>query len=181
MSENILQEVNALSPEVQAYIREQIRICQSSTPMDGFKLFAESEEFIPVYNKIGDSGFDLRANIASSIVVQPGERVLIGTGLYTELPIGFEIQVRPRSGIANKQGGGVVNAPGTIDSNYRHEIGVIFINTDKTQAITIKRGDRIAQGVICRVERVNFQIVPSKDDLAPSERGVNGFGSSGIQ
>jgi dUTP pyrophosphatase len=175
------QEVMVLSEEVQAYIREQIRICQTTAPMEGFKLFAESEEFIPVYNKVGDSGFDLRANIASSITVQPGERVLIGTGLYTELPIGFEIQVRPRSGMAKNQGGGVVNAPGTIDSNYRHEIGVIFINTDRTQAITINRGDRIAQGVICRVERINFQIVPSKDALSSSERGIKGFGSSGIQ
>ena len=106
--------------------------------------------------------------------------VLIFTGIHTELPVGFEIQIRPRSGFANKQGASVVNAPGTIDANFRNEIGVIFMNTDLTNEITINRGDRIAQGVVCRVERVNFEIVSSPEFLSPSERGLDGFGSTGV-
>ena len=174
------QEVQAMPESIRNYVAEQIAQALTKLPTEGFKLYAVSEEFIPTYNKVGDSGFDLRANVASSIVVQPGERVLIMTGIYTELPIGFEIQIRPRSGQANKQGATVLNAPGTIDANFRNEIGVIFYNTDKRNAITINRGDRIAQGVICRVDRVNFEIVASPEMLSSSERGLAGFGSSGV-
>jgi dUTP pyrophosphatase len=174
------QEVLQMTDTMRAYIKEQIQASLYTHPMEGFKLYAISEEFIPVYNKVGDSGFDLRANIASTIIVQPGERVLIFTGIHTELPVGFEIQIRPRSGSANKQGATVVNAPGTIDANFRNEIGVIFMNTDPREPIEIKRGDRIAQGVVCRVERVNFEIVSSPELLSPSERGLAGFGSTGV-
>lgn len=181
VAEKEVPEVEVLSPEVRRYIEEQISASLANIPMEGFKLYAVSEEFIPTYNKIGDSGFDLRANIASTITVFPGERVLIMTGIYTELPVGFEIQIRPRSGMAKNHGATVVNAPGTIDSNFRNEIGVVFLNTDTSERITINRGDRIAQGVVCRVERINFQIVASPDQLTPTERGLSGFGSTGVQ
>lgn len=175
------QEVVAMSEEVRAYVREQIAQTLNGYPMEGFKIFAVEDEFMPEYNRVGDSGFDLRANIPSSITLQPGERATIPVGLYTEMPIGFEMQIRPRSGRASKEGATVVNAPGTIDAAYRGEIAVVFLNTDLRNAIVINRGDRIAQGVVCRVERINWERVSSPDQLEESVRGAQGFGSSGVQ
>lgn len=170
----------SMNDEVREYIKAQIAASLNAMPMEGFKLYAVDEQFIPDQPKLGDSGFDLRANIPSSITLRPGERALIPTGIHVEMPVGFEMQIRPRSGIARKQGGSVVNTPGTIDANYRGEVGVVFINTDKTETITILRGDRFAQAVICRVERINWQIVPTVESLESSERGANGFGSTGV-
>lgn len=144
-----------------------------------FKLFAISSEFIPAYNKIGDSGFDLRANIDETIFLDPGHRVLVKTGVHIQMPVGFELQIRPRSGWALNEGITVVNAPGTIDANYRGEIGVILLNTDHRQCVTIKRGERIAQGVVQRVERIEWNIVQSVTDLTETSRGTTGYGDSG--
>lgn len=163
------------------YVSEQLAKAAAGLLTPGFKLFAADKRLIPVYNKVGDSGFDLRANIATDMYIEPGERALIKTGLYTEMPVGFEMQIRPRSGWALKEGVTVVNAPGTIDANYRGEIGVILLNTDKTNRLHIKPFDRIAQGVIQRVEAVVWEVVENVTDLTETPRGETGFGDSGKQ
>ena len=119
---------------------------------------------------------DLRANIESSIVLQSLERAVVRTGLFIALPIGFEAQVRPRSGLAAKKGISVLNSPGTIDADYRGEIGVILVNLSK-EAFVINDGERIAQLVIAKHERVNWQEVTI---LSETERGAGGFGSTGV-
>ena len=118
---------------------------------------------------------DLRVNLDASITLAPGERALVKTGLFLELPEGTEAQVRPRSGLAFKHGVTVLNAPGTIDADYRGEVGVLLINHGQ-QPFEVKDGERIAQLVVARYERVTFAEVA---DLAPSERGEGGFGHTG--
>lgn len=166
---------------IREYVASAIAIALTTLATPGFKLFAADPRLVPVYNKLGDSGFDLRANLATDIYIEPGERQLVMTGLHIEMPVGFELQIRPRSGWALKEGVTVVNAPGTIDANYRGEIGVIILNTDKRNRLHIKPYDRIAQGVVQRVERINWEVVPALDDLAPTDRGATGFGDSGKQ
>ncbi|MFL6196306.1 MAG: dUTP diphosphatase [Thermoanaerobaculia bacterium] len=124
----------------------------------------------------GSSGFDLRAAIDGEVALRPGERLLVPTGLVLEIPFGWEGQVRPRSGLALRHGIGVVNAPGTIDSDYRGEVGVILINLGEAP-FSLKRGDRIAQLVLHRVERIEWE---EADSLAESGRGNGGFGSTGV-
>lgn len=126
----------------------------------------------------GSSGYDLRAAVAEERVLAPGARALVPTGLFLKIPPGWEAQVRPRSGLALRHGVGVLNAPGTIDSDYRGEVGVILINQGG-EPFTVRRGDRIAQLVFARVESVEWQEVESLDDLDGSERGSGGFGSTG--
>lgn len=118
---------------------------------------------------------DLRANLDRSVVLQPGERCLIPTGLYIALPVGYEAQVRPRSGLALRSGIGVLNSPGTIDSDYRGEVGVILINLGK-ESFEIADGERIAQLVVARYERVDWLEV---EELTVTERGAGGFGHTG--
>ena len=118
---------------------------------------------------------DVRANILSTVYVSPGERTLVPTGLYLEIPAGLECQVRPRSGLALKKGITVLNTPGTIDSDYRGEVGVILINLS-TEIFTIEPNDRIAQLVFCPVIQVTFI---ETDALESSDRGAGGFGSTG--
>ena len=125
----------------------------------------------------GSSGFDLRAVLSEETVLRPGERLLVPTGLVLEIPPGWEGQVRPRSGLALRHGIGVVNAPGTIDSDYRGEVAVILINLGEAP-FPLKRGDRIAQLVIAPVARVEWE---EADSLAESERGAGGFGSTGME
>lgn len=132
---------------------------------------------LPEYATSGSSGMDLRANLHQSIVLQPLDRVLVPTGLFIELPEGYEAQVRPRSGLAIKHGLTCLNTPGTIDADYRGEIKVIIINLSNQQQ-TIHHGDRIAQMVIQSVEQVEWLLV---DDLAATERGAGGFGHTGKQ
>ena len=144
----------------------------------------------PEYIKIGDSGFDLRAWIKEEegsnqyskepkIVLKPLERKLIHTGLYLALPIGYEAQIRPRSGMALKRGLSVLNTPGTIDSNYRGEIGIIAVNLSNEE-ITIENNERIAQCVICMVKcKGNGIELIKTDKLDETERGAQGFGDSG--
>lgn len=131
---------------------------------------------LPAYQSDGSSGLDLRAAVVKDLTLQPGDIELIPTGLSVDIPRGYEAQIRPRSGLALQHGLGLVNSPGTIDSDYRGEIGVIAINWGK-KPLTIKRGDRIAQMVINRVSKV---IVEEVDGLDPTERGEGGFGHSGI-
>ena len=130
---------------------------------------------LPSYQSDSSSGLDIRAAVHKAITLKPGEIRLIPTGLSISLPKGYEAQIRPRSGLALRHGLGLVNSPGTIDADYRGEIGVIAINWGK-KSFTIKRGDRIAQVVINKVSRVRLEEV---DELDPTKRGKGGFGHSG--
>lgn len=131
---------------------------------------------VPSYATEQSAGMDLQANIQHPISILPGETKLIPTGLSMELMPGYEAQIRPRSGLALKSGITVLNSPGTIDADYRGEIGVILHNTSG-QTFTVNPGDRIAQMVIARYERVDFVIA---DQLSDTERGTGGFGSTGV-
>lgn len=130
---------------------------------------------MPAYATAGSAGMDIRANLDEAITLQPFERTLIPTGLYISLPEGLEAQVRPRSGLAIKQGITCLNTPGTIDSDYRGEIKVILINLSDTEQV-IQHGDRIAQMVISRYEHVTLKQVQELDE---TERGKGGFGHTG--
>ena len=137
----------------------------------------QSAHDLPSYETLASAGMDLRAHIPEPITLQPLERGLIKTGLFMELPIGLEAQVRPRSGLALKKGISVLNAPGTIDADYRGEIGVILINLS-SEPFTIASGDRIAQLVIAKHERADWKEVTLLEKTA---RGTGGFGSTGIK
>ena len=131
---------------------------------------------LPSYQSNGSSGLDLRAAVVDDITLQPGDIELIPTGLSISIPRGYEAQVRPRSGLALRHGLGLVNSPGTIDADYRGELGVIAINLGK-KPLTIRRGDRIAQMVVNKIAQVKVEEV---DELDPTIRGSGGFGHSGI-
>ncbi|GAB7255719.1 dUTP diphosphatase [Polaribacter sp. OB-PA-B3] len=128
------------------------------------------------YETNGAAGMDLKANIEEAIILKPLERAIIKTGLFIALPIGFEAQVRPRSGLAAKKGITVLNSPGTVDADYRGEIGVILVNLSNEDFV-VNDGERIAQLVIAKHERVVWQEV---DALSETERGSGGFGSTGV-
>lgn len=130
---------------------------------------------LPSYATEGSAGVDLRANIEHVVTLKPMERKVIPTGLFMELPIGYEAQIRPRSGLALKKGLSIPNAPGTIDSDYRGEIGVILVNLSD-QPIEIEKGARIAQMVIAKYEQIEWE---STDELGSSDRGKGGYGSTG--
>jgi len=130
---------------------------------------------LPSYSTKQSSGLDLRANILDKIILAPFDRKLIPTGLSISIPEGYEAQVRPRSGLSIKNGITVLNSPGTIDSDYRGDIGVILINLSK-ESYTIKPGDRVAQIVFSKYEKIEWGIV---SDLPNSNRGKSGFGSTG--
>ncbi|EGV42988.1 dUTP diphosphatase [Bizionia argentinensis JUB59] len=140
------------------------------------KIINKSNHNLPHYETIASAGMDLRANISESRVLKPLERSIVGTGLFIELPIGFEAQVRPRSGLAAKNGITVLNAPGTIDADYRGEIGVILVNLSN-EDFTIQNGERIAQLVIAKHERAEWELVEA---LSDTDRGAGGFGSTGV-
>lgn len=139
------------------------------------KIINKSEHPLPSYETIYSAGMDLRANVPESSTLKPLERAIVKTGLFIELPIGFEAQVRPRSGLAAKKGITVLNAPGTIDADYRGEIGVILVNLSN-ENFTIENGERIAQLVIARHERGVWEEV---EELEETIRGSGGFGSTG--
>ena len=141
------------------------------------KIINKSKHELPHYETIASAGMDLRANVSELITLQPLERTIIKTGLFIELPIGYEAQVRPRSGLAAKKGITVLNAPGTIDADYRGEIGVILVNLSN-DAFTIENGERIAQLVIAKHERAEWVSV---NELSETARGEGGFGSTGVQ
>ncbi|WP_445383513.1 dUTP diphosphatase [Robiginitalea sp. IMCC43444] len=139
------------------------------------KIVNKSGNVLPQYQTSGAAGMDLRAEIAEPITLSSLQRAVVKTGLFIELPAGYEAQIRPRSGFAAKQGVTVLNSPGTIDSDYRGEIGVILVNLSK-DPVTISKGDRIAQMVIARHERAEWEEVSA---LTDSQRGSGGFGSTG--
>ena len=141
------------------------------------KIINKSQHELPHYETIASAGMDLRANIQDPIILQPLERTLVKTGLFIELPIGFEAQVRPRSGLAFKKGITVLNSPGTVDADYRGEIGVILVNLPN-EAFVIENGDRIAQLIIAKHERAEWIQV---QDLSETSRGEGGFGSTGVK
>lgn len=140
------------------------------------KVVNQSGNALPEYATIGSSGMDIRANLQNEVVLQPLQRDLISTGLFIELPLGYEAQIRPRSGLAIKQGITCLNTPGTIDADYRGEIKVILINLSN-EAVTISNGDRIAQMVIQKIEQAELILV---DNLDETQRGEGGFGHTGI-
>ena len=135
----------------------------------------KSQHDLPEYATIASAGVDLRANLDQPIVVQPLEKVIVPTGLFMEIPIGYEAQVRPRSGLAFKHGITVLNSPGTIDADYRGEIKVILINLSQ-EIFTIENGERIAQMVIAAHEQAEWIEV---NELGTTDRGAGGFGSTG--
>jgi dUTP pyrophosphatase len=141
------------------------------------KIINKSNHSLPEYETIASAGMDLRANLAAAVTLKPLERTIIKTGLFIELPIGIEAQVRPRSGLAAKKGITVLNAPGTVDADYRGEIGVILVNLSN-EDFTIENGERVAQLVIAKHERAAWQQV---DILGETERGAGGFGSTGVK
>ncbi|MBK9421782.1 MAG: dUTP diphosphatase [Flavobacteriales bacterium] len=145
------------------------------TPTTEVRILNKSRHSLPGYATGQSAGMDLRANIETAIVLTPGERRLIPTGLYMELPSGTEAQVRPRSGLAYKHGVTVLNSPGTIDADYRGEVGVLLINLGN-EDFEVKDGDRIAQMVVAAHHRVHFA---ENADLRASERGTGGFGHTG--
>lgn len=139
------------------------------------KIVNQSKHALPEYATEASAGLDLRANIDSPITLNSLERVLVKTGLFIELPIGYEAQVRPRSGLAYKNGVTVLNTPGTIDADYRGEIGVILVNLSNTPFV-IEDGERVAQLVIAKHEQAEWSLV---EELGTTERGAGGFGSTG--
>jgi dUTP pyrophosphatase len=139
------------------------------------KIINKSNHELPNYETIASAGMDLRANLSESRILKPLERSIVGTGLFIELPIGYEAQIRPRSGLAAKKGITVLNSPGTIDADYRGEIGVILVNLSNDD-FEIQNGERIAQLVIAKHERAEWQQVT---ELSETSRGEGGFGSTG--
>lgn len=141
------------------------------------KIVNRGRQQLPAYATELSAGMDLRANIDESITLNPMERRIIPTGLYMALPPGYEAQVRPRSGLAFKHGITVLNSPGTIDADYRGEIGVLLVNLSDEQFV-ITEGERIAQMVIARHEQGQFEVV---DELDQTERGEGGYGHTGVK
>ena len=139
------------------------------------KIINKSTHKLPAYETIASAGMDLRANISEAVILKPLARAIIKTGLFIELPVGFEAQIRPRSGLAAKQGLTVLNSPGTVDADYRGEIGVILVNLSNTD-FKIENGERIAQLVIAKHERAQWVEV---QELNETSRGEGGFGSTG--
>lgn len=141
------------------------------------KVINQSAFALPQYETASSAGMDLRANIEEAVSIKPLDRALIKTGLFMEIPQGYEAQVRPRSGLALKKGLTVLNSPGTIDADYRGEIGVILVNLSH-ETVNIEPGERIAQLVFAKVEQAELTNV---ETLNKTERGTGGFGSTGLK
>ncbi|MBR9854033.1 MAG: dUTP diphosphatase [Algicola sp.] len=141
------------------------------------RIINKSGHKLPHYETLASAGMDLRADIESPITLKPLERAIVPTGLFMELPVGYEAQVRPRSGLAAKKGITVLNAPGTIDADYRGNVGVILVNLSN-EDFTVENGERIAQMVIAKHERAEWEEV---ETLSETDRGEGGFGSTGTK
>ncbi|MBR4238157.1 MAG: dUTP diphosphatase [Prevotella sp.] len=141
------------------------------------KVINKGHQPLPRYATLQSAGMDLRANLDEPIVLRPLERCLVPTGLYIALPEGYEAQVRPRSGLALKRGITVLNAPGTVDADYRGEVGVLLINLSQEDFI-VNDGERVAQMVIARHEQADFEVVTELDE---TERGAGGYGHTGVK
>ena len=139
------------------------------------KIVNQSNNPLPEYSTVHSAGMDIRAHLVNPIVLKPLERVLVPTGLFIELPVGFEAQIRPRSGLALKKGITVLNSPGTIDADYRGEVGIILINLSNEEFV-IQHGERICQMVIARHEHIGWETV---EVLKETDRGAGGFGHTG--
>ncbi len=142
------------------------------------KIINKSSSPLPFYQTEGSAGMDLYADIEASIELDSLERQLISTGIFIELPLGFEAQVRPRSGLAFKHGISIVNSPGTIDADYRGEIKVLLVNLSKEKFV-VQKGERIAQLIVAKHERINWQEVQTIEELSETKRGNGGYGSTG--
>ena len=140
------------------------------------RIVNKSTNPLPQYATKASAGIDLRANLKANIIMKPLERTIVPTGLFIEIPVGYEAQVRPRSGLAIKKGITVLNTPGTIDADYRGEIMVILVNLSNEDFV-IQHGERIAQMVIAAHEQAKWELV---NDLSETERGTGGFGSTGV-
>ena len=145
--------------------------------MQKIKVINKGHQPLPQYATPQSAGMDLRANLDNPIVLHPMERCLVPTGLFIALPEGFEAQVRPRSGLALKRGITVLNAPGTVDADYRGEVGVLLINLSQEDFV-INDGERVAQMVITRHEQADFEVVAELDE---TERGAGGYGHTGVK
>lgn len=145
--------------------------------MTAVKIINKSQHALPNYQTSQSAGMDLRANLSEAVTLGPLERAIIPTGLYLELPEGYEAQIRPRSGLAAKHGITLLNSPGTIDADYRGEIGVILVNLSN-DPFTIENGERIAQMVIATFEQATWIPV---EELSQTQRGEGGFGSTGVK
>jgi dUTP pyrophosphatase len=141
------------------------------------KIINQSKHPLPAYETTASAGLDVRANLDAPVELKPLERTLIKTGLFLEIPAGYECQVRPRSGLAFKNGITVLNAPGTIDADYRGEVGVILINLSN-ESFTINDGERVAQLVFAEYKQANWI---QAEVLSETERGAGGFGSTGVK
>ena len=141
------------------------------------KIINKSQHPLPNYETLASAGMDLRANLSEPITLGPLERAIVKTGLFIELPVGYEAQVRPRSGLAAKKGITVLNSPGTVDADYRGEIGVILVNLSN-KAFVIENGERIAQLIIAKHERAVWM---EAEELSETSRGEGGFGSTGVK
>jgi dUTP pyrophosphatase len=180
-----LMELDIIPEETKNEIKEAIAIAESVKSYDSkntsskikINFINKSTNKNPVYAKVGDSGFDLRANESGDL--KPLERKLVGTGLYFELPDGFELQIRPRSGLAFKNGITVLNSPGTVDTGYRGEIKVLLVNISN-EIFTWEKGERIAQGVIAHRISSDLGDLIEVAEISETERGVGGFGSTGV-
>jgi len=146
--------------------------------MTDVKIFVGDAFDIPEYQSAGAAGMDMYANNEEPILIQPGDRKLIGTGIRLQIPEGYEAHIRPRSGLVLKHGVTVLNTPGTIDSDYRGPVGIILYNAGK-ERFFVNKGDRIAQIVFTKFERVDFVEVETPEELDDSVRGDDGFGSTG--
>jgi len=142
------------------------------------KIINKSSNPLPFYQTEGSAGMDLYANIETSIELDSLERQLIPTGIFIELPLGFEAQIRPRSGLAFKHGISILNSPGTVDADYRGEIKVLLVNLSKEKFV-IQKGERIAQLVVAKHERVSWQEIQNLEELSQTQRGNGGYGSTG--
>ena len=170
--EDLTSELDVLSDELQSMLLENT----VNNIVLGFINKSTNQE--PEYIYEGDSGFDLRANLQSPITLGPLEREMVPTDLYFQIPEGFEIQVRPRSGLAAKQGLSVLNTPGTVDQGYTGEVKVILVNLSNEKQL-INHGDRIAQAVLCPVLTKRTATLTKVNDLSQTDRGEGGFGSTG--
>lgn len=173
---NFANDIDETFEEISQLVMEQKNIEFNKLSV---KFINKSENPNPTFANEGDSGFDLRASLTEPFVLGTMQRALIPTGLFFELEKGFEIQVRPRSGLAIKNGIFVLNSPGTVDSHYRGEVKIILINFG--EPFTINNGDRIAQGVICPVFGEGKIFLTPSENINDTTRGEGGFGSSGIK
>lgn len=173
------EQLKNLKDHFETFIQKQVQKAVQHTlkqvPVK-VKLLENFSGNLPNYESEGASGFDVRAQLSEDLVLAPGQRALVPTGLSFEIPSGFEIQARPRSGLAIKKGLGLVNSPGTIDADYRGEVKIIVINLSG-EPLTIQTGERIAQLVLCPIYQAEFLLV---EDLGSTDRGAGGFGHTGV-